>query len=50
MVVPGMFFADDIVLIGKDSQDLSNLLKAVGEGIKGRKLTFNAAKSKVMVS
>ena len=44
------FFADDIVLIAKDGKDLRLLLDVAAQGVKERRLNFNAAKSKVIVS
>ncbi len=50
LTIPGLFFADDIVLTAQNSQDLHCLLEIVAKGVKKRKLQFNPDKSEVMVS
>ena len=48
--IPGLFFADDIVLTGRDGEELQRLLNIVGQFGEERKLEFNPSKSKIMVN
>ena len=45
--IPGLFFADDMVLIGKDKEELKVLLSILGDWLSRRKLSINCGKSKV---
>ena len=48
VVVPGLFFADDMVVMGQGEGDLRKLLKMVGEYGREWKMQFNLSKSKVV--
>ena len=48
VVVPGLFFADDMVVMGQGEGDLRKLLKMVGEYGREWKMQFNSSKSKVV--
>ena len=48
VVVPGLFFADDMVVMGQGEGDLKELLKMVGEYGREWKMQFNSSKSKVV--
>ena len=48
--IPALLFADDIVVMGSDENQLSELLEMIGRFGLERKLDFNAKKSKVMVN
>ena len=50
MRIPGIFFADDIVLMAQGGKELRQLLRIVGEFGEERKLVFNPKKSKVLIS
>jgi hypothetical protein len=45
ITIPAIFFADDIVLIGKDEEDLKKLLNMVGEEGMKLDMSFNYQKS-----
>jgi hypothetical protein len=48
--IPALFFADDMVLLGKTEDELKKLLKITGDFAVERKLEFNGKKSMVIVS
>ena len=48
--IPGMFFADDIVLMADSGRDLQHLLDIVAQEVTKKRLQFNPEKSKVLVS
>ena len=48
--IPGMFFADDIVLLAEGGKSLQRLLDIVGDFGEERKLVFNEKKCMVMVN
>jgi hypothetical protein len=50
MKIPGVFFADDIVLMAQGGKELHQLLQIVGQFGEERKLVFNPKKSKILVS
>ena len=48
VVVPGLFLADDLVVMGQMERDLRELLKMVGEYGREWKMQFNSSKCKVV--
>ena len=48
--IPGMFFADDIVLLAEGGKNLQRLLDIVGDFGEERKLVFNEKKCMVMIN
>ena len=47
--LPGLLYADDVVLCGKSKKDLRAMVERFAEVCKRRGLKFNADKGKVMV-
>ena len=47
-IIPGLFFADDMVVMGQGDGDLRELLKMVGEYGREWKMQFKSPKSKVV--
>ena len=50
VVIPGMFFADDMVIFGESREEFLEMLAIVSEEWDRLKLEFNVKKSKVMLS
>jgi len=50
MRIPGIFFADDMVLFGQNKEEMASLLKVVSDEGEKLKLSFNIKKSKVMLN
>ena len=50
ITIPALMFADDLVILGKDENELREMLNIVGKFGKERKLEFNAKKSCVLVN
>jgi len=48
--IPGIFFTDDMVLLGRDEQDLQNLLDVVANESRKLDLQFNGEKSGIICS
>jgi len=46
--IPGLFFADDMVLIAESESDLQKLLDIVGDFAKNHKMIFSGSKSKIL--
>ena len=46
--IPGLFFADDMAIMGEDDHQLEELLRVTGEYGARWKMAFNAKKSKVI--
>ena len=44
-----LLYADDIILFGKNPEDLQNALNVLEEYCQRRKLTVNTSKTKIMV-
>ena len=47
--LPGLLYADDLVLCGESEEDLKAIVGCFAEVCRRRGLKFNAGKSKVMV-
>ena len=48
VTIPGLFFADDMVVTGQGEGDLREMLRMVGEYGREWKMQFNSSKSKVV--
>ena len=48
--IPALFFADDMVLMAPEEKEMNKLLEITYKVISEKKLSFNAAKCKVLVS
>ena len=47
--MPGLLYADDLVLYGESEEDLRAMVGRFAEGCRRRGLKVNAGKSRVMV-
>ena len=50
IIIPGLFFADDMALMANSVNGMCKLLSILGEGCEERALEFNGPKSKILVN